>query len=245
MFTPRSKPSRLTRMKSAAGPWNQVAIMNPSGCQTVANRSQSPASRQTTQFSTSSRISGAVLAHTAGGVRDSRDLARRRDRRAGRLAAEIGGPVGVEGLDRLDPPGLAAGALGLGPHDRLVRRVEDEVGAGRDLDAVAAGLVHVQEHSLRDGVLGRRGLDRDVGVEEQVGGAQQLLARVDEPRQVVQPTAPAGVVGRVDQLVRGDREAHPRALFGAVVVDHLLVGAVARAALRRSGGWRRRRRRAR
>ena len=57
MFTPRSKPSRLTRMKSVAGPWNHVAIMKPSSCQTVANRSQSPASRHTTQFSTSSRIS--------------------------------------------------------------------------------------------------------------------------------------------------------------------------------------------
>src|SRR5262245_14096780 len=43
-------------MKSSAGPWNQVAIMYPSSCQTVRNRSQSPASRQTTQFSTSSRI---------------------------------------------------------------------------------------------------------------------------------------------------------------------------------------------
>ena len=56
MLTPRSKPSRLTRMKSSAGPWNQVAIMYPSLCQTVRNRSQSAASRQTTQFSTTSRI---------------------------------------------------------------------------------------------------------------------------------------------------------------------------------------------
>ena len=56
MLTPRSNPSRLTRMKSSAGPWNQVAIMRPSSCQTVRKRSQSPASRQTAQFSTSSRI---------------------------------------------------------------------------------------------------------------------------------------------------------------------------------------------
>ena len=47
MLTPRSKPSRLTRMKSSAVPWNQVAIMRPSSCQTVRKRSQSPASRQT------------------------------------------------------------------------------------------------------------------------------------------------------------------------------------------------------
>ena len=44
--TPRSKPSRLTRMNSSAGPWNQVAIIVPSSCQTVRKRSQSPASRQ-------------------------------------------------------------------------------------------------------------------------------------------------------------------------------------------------------
>ena len=56
MLTPRSKPSRLTRMKSAAEPWNQVAIMRPSSCQTVAKRSQSPASRHTAQFSIRSRI---------------------------------------------------------------------------------------------------------------------------------------------------------------------------------------------
>src|SRR5262245_48043962 len=56
MLTPRSNPSRLTRMNSSAGPWNQVAIIRPSSCQTVRKRSQSPASRQTTQFSTRSRI---------------------------------------------------------------------------------------------------------------------------------------------------------------------------------------------
>src|SRR6185503_10871380 len=56
MRTPRSKPSRLTRMKSSQLPWNQVAIILPSSCQTVRNRSQSPASRQTTQFSTRLRI---------------------------------------------------------------------------------------------------------------------------------------------------------------------------------------------
>jgi hypothetical protein len=39
-----------------AGPWNQVAVIQPSECQTVAKRYQSPASRHTTQFSTVSRI---------------------------------------------------------------------------------------------------------------------------------------------------------------------------------------------
>ena len=51
MFTPRSKPCLLTAMKSRAGPWNQVAVIQPSSCHTVAKRSQLPASRHSTQFS--------------------------------------------------------------------------------------------------------------------------------------------------------------------------------------------------
>ncbi len=56
MLTPRSKPCLLTRMKSRAGPWNQVAVIQPSSCHTVAKRSQSPASRHSTQFSITSRM---------------------------------------------------------------------------------------------------------------------------------------------------------------------------------------------
>src|SRR5688500_6840802 len=52
MLTPFSKPARLTSMNSRAGPWNQVALIQPSSCQTVRKRSQSPASRQIAQFST-------------------------------------------------------------------------------------------------------------------------------------------------------------------------------------------------
>src|SRR6478736_6834710 len=58
---PRSKPSRLAWMKSSQLPWNQVAIIRPSSCQTVRYRSQSPASRQTTQFSTRRRISSSSV----------------------------------------------------------------------------------------------------------------------------------------------------------------------------------------
>src|SRR5580765_8296435 len=58
---PRSNPSRLAWMKSSQLPWNQVAIIRPSSCQTVRNRSQSPASRQTTQFSTSRRIAASSV----------------------------------------------------------------------------------------------------------------------------------------------------------------------------------------
>ena len=56
MRTPRAQPCRFASMNSSAVPWNQVAIIRPSSCQTVRSRSQSPASRQTAHDSTSSRI---------------------------------------------------------------------------------------------------------------------------------------------------------------------------------------------
>src|SRR3954468_23182044 len=62
--------------------------------------------------------------------------------------------VGVERLDRLQPPGLALLALFLGPDDRLPVGRENEAGAGvGDLDAVAAGLPDIQEEGLLDRVL--------------------------------------------------------------------------------------------
>src|SRR5262245_22555111 len=56
MLTPRSKPARLTSMNLDAGPWNQVAVIQPLSCQTVLKRSQSPASRHSAQFCTVSMI---------------------------------------------------------------------------------------------------------------------------------------------------------------------------------------------
>ena len=60
MFTPCSNPDRLTAMNSAYGPWNQVAVIHPSSCQTRANSSHRPESRSTTQSSTTFRIADAA-----------------------------------------------------------------------------------------------------------------------------------------------------------------------------------------
>ncbi len=190
--TPRSKPSRLTRMKSSSRPWNQVAIITPVVVPDVRKRSQSPASRHSAQFSTRSRISSRSVVK---GQRLLRPVACRRcgsSRPCGRARP---------GPSRARPPSRrSSGYSGS----------IDEVAAGRDLDAVAARLDSVEEEALRDGVLGRRRLDVDLVVEEQVGGAQALLARVDPECEVVQ--APVGAVGvaRVDQLVRGDRRRTSR-----------------------------------
>ena len=56
MLTPFAQPALLIAMNSSAVPWVHVAIIRPSSNQTVRKRSQSPASRQTAQFSTSSLI---------------------------------------------------------------------------------------------------------------------------------------------------------------------------------------------
>ena len=65
-------------------------------------------------------------------------------------------------LDRLQPPRLALPALFLGPDDRFPVRREDEPRASvGDFDAVAAGLVDVEEEGLLDGVLVRAGFDVD------------------------------------------------------------------------------------
>jgi hypothetical protein len=51
-----AQPALLITMNSSAVPGVQVAIMRPSSNRTEQARSQSPASRRTTQLSTSSRI---------------------------------------------------------------------------------------------------------------------------------------------------------------------------------------------
>src|SRR2546423_14507125 len=91
---------------------------------------------------------------------------------AGTAWGDVRRPVGVEALDRLDAPELAAGTLGFRPRDWHEIGVVDEVAAGRDLDPVAAGLEAVEEEALRYAVLRGRGLDRDAVLDEQVGRAQ-------------------------------------------------------------------------
>src|SRR5262245_15957425 len=79
--------------------------------------------------------------------------------------------VGVEALDRLEPPRLPFLAFRLRPDDRLPVGGEHEAGTGAvELDAVAAGLVDVQEERLLDRVLVRPGLDVHAVLEADVGG---------------------------------------------------------------------------
>src|ERR1700760_1768316 len=68
------------------------------------------------------------------------------------------GAVGVEGLDRLQAPGLALGPFGLGPGDRApVRRQYQPGDRVAQLDPVPAWLVDVEEERLLDGLLGGAG----------------------------------------------------------------------------------------
>src|SRR5262245_28208625 len=110
--------------------------------------------------------------------------------------------VGVERLDCLQPPGLALLALLLGPDDRLPVGREDEASAGvGDFDAVTAGLPDIEEEGLLDRVLVRAGLDVDAVFEEDVGGAQNLLAAVERVGDVVEAAGLAVMIARVGKIV--------------------------------------------
>ena len=65
-----------------------------------------------------------------------------------------------------------------------------------DLDAVAAGLVDVEEERLLHRVLVRPGLDVDAVLEKDVGRAQDLFLRIDRPGRVVEAAVRAVVVVR-------------------------------------------------
>ncbi len=97
------------------------------------------------------------------------------------------GAVGVEGLDGLQPPGLAFLAFLFGPHDRLPVRRQDQPRAGiGDFDAIAAGFIDIKKECLLDRVLVRSGFDMDAVLQEDVGGAQDLLAAVEGVGDVVE-----------------------------------------------------------
>src|ERR1700687_1190840 len=103
--------------------------------------------------------------------------------------------VGMKRLDRLQPPRLSLLALFLGPDDRLPVRREDEASAGiGDLDPIAAGLVDVEKERLLDGMLVRPGLDEDTVLQEDVGGAQHVLAAVERVSRVMEAAGGIGAI---------------------------------------------------
>src|SRR5882724_8700968 len=146
---------------------------------------------------------------------------------AGRKA--LAGPnrrraMGMKRLDRLQSPRLAFFTLFFRPDDRFPVWREDEASAGvGDFDAVAAGLIDVEEKRLLDRVLVRAGLDMDAVLQEDVGGAQDFLAAVERVGDVMKAAGRIGVIVRIGEVVTLVRHRHPHRGFGAVV-EHDLFG---------------------
>ena len=107
-----------------------------------------------------------------------------------------------------------------------VRDVE-AIAAGVDLDAHAARLAEVEVVLLAHPVPARTELDRGVGVQQDVGGAQQLLARVDPPGEVVDAALRARVVEDEPEVVRllvvGAHREHDDV---GLLVQHRVLGEV-------------------
>src|SRR6185503_17873503 len=93
-------------------------------------------------------------------------------------------------------------ALLLGPQDRLPVGRENEAGAGiGDFDAVAAGLVNVEEEGLLDRVLVRSGLNVHAVLEKNIGRTKDLLAAVERVSDVMEAARHAGMVERIGEVV--------------------------------------------
>src|SRR3569833_1368901 len=132
--------------------------------------------------------------------------------------------VRVERLDRLQSPGLALLAFFLGPGDRLPVGRQYQFRAGiRHFDAVAAGRVDGEEERLLYRVHVRAGLDEDAVLEEDVGGEQDLLARVERVGDVMEAAGHAGVIARIGEVVGLVGGGQPDAGFRAVI-EHDALG---------------------
>ncbi len=119
-------------------------------------------------------------------------------------------------------------ALRSAPDNRLPVRRQDQASAGvRDLDPVAAGLVNVKKERLLNGVFVRAGLDEDAVFEEDVGGAQHVLAAVQRVGEVVEAASGIGVIVRISEIIALVGERDPHGGFGAVVENDLLGQAAA------------------
>ena len=83
----------------------------------------------------------------------------------------------------------------------LVVGGEDQEAAAARLDAITPRLIDVEEEGLLNRVLVRAGLDQDAVLEKNVGGAQHVLALVDEVRDVVESAAGTRQVARIRDVV--------------------------------------------
>ena len=119
-------------------------------------------------------------------------------------------------FDRLKAPGLAFLALSLAPANRFPIGREDQTRPRiTNLDAVPAGLIHIQKESLLDSVLVRPALDEHTVFKKDIGRPQHFFAAIHRISQVVEPppaTEPV-VVADADPM---PKTASPLPLIGLI-----------------------------
>src|SRR5207344_1728206 len=88
--------------------------------------------------------------------------------------------------------------------------------------AISAGLVYIKKEGLLDRMFVRPGLDIDAILEKDVGGAQNVFARIKREGYVVQASFGARVIARVSKVIAFVCRGHPHADLGAIVEHNLL-----------------------
>ncbi|MNV87866.1 hypothetical protein D3C71_1820230 [compost metagenome] len=129
----------------------------------------------------------------------------------------------MEGFDGFEAPGLAALPLGFGPGDGFPIWRQDQPCPGiGQLDPVARRFPDIEEERALDGMLVRAGFDMDPVFEEDVGGAQDVLALVGGIGDVMEaPVATAMFLG-AGQIIGLVIDGEPAAAQPAVVEPDLL-----------------------
>src|SRR2546421_8490219 len=122
-------------------------------------------------------------------------------------------PVRFETFGYGAAPVYTPASISLPPGDRFPVWGKDEVATGEEFEAIATGFICVEVECLRDIMLGRTCLNKDVVIGHDVGGSQHLFLVIYPVRDMVQPSSVAAEVTRVGDIMHQRRDAKPGSFF--------------------------------